>query len=94
MTVLIMSLYNLQNEKTRAESEKTTASGENETLLEELEIKQKEVESLKQRLVEAEAKSKADKKVLVKEVKSLRNSQTELKKVLNQYLEEKTDLEV
>ncbi|CAD6338915.1 unnamed protein product [Miscanthus lutarioriparius] len=82
-----------QNEKTRAESEKTTASGENETLLEELEIKQKEVESLKQRLVEAEAKSKADKKVLVKEVKSLRNSQTEMKKVLNQYLEEKTDLE-
>ncbi|XP_066380068.1 PX domain-containing protein EREL1-like [Miscanthus floridulus] len=82
-----------QNEKTRAESEKTTASGENETLLEELEIKQKEVESLKQRLVEAEAKSKADKKVLVKEVKSLRNCQTEMKKVLNQYLEEKTDLE-
>jgi len=94
MKVLIMSLYNLQNEKTRAESEKTTASGENETLLEELEIKQKEVESLKQCLVEAEAKSKADKKVLVKEVKSLRNSQTEMKKVLNQYLEEKTDLEV
>jgi hypothetical protein len=84
----------LQNEKTRAESERTTASGENETLLEELEIKQKEVESLKQQLVEAEAKSKADKKVLVKEVKSLRNSQTEMKKVLNQYLEEKTDLEV
>ncbi|PWZ07305.1 PX domain-containing protein EREX [Zea mays] len=81
------------NEKTRAESERTTASGENETLLEELEIKQKEVESLKQQLVEAEAKSKADKKVLVKEVKSLRNSQTEMKKVLNQYLEEKTDLE-
>lgn len=84
----------MQNEKTRAESERTTASGENETLLEELEIKQKEVESLKQQLVEAEAKSKADKKVLVKEVKSLRNSQTEMKKVLNQYLEEKTDLEV
>ncbi|RLM55915.1 hypothetical protein C2845_PM10G17100 [Panicum miliaceum] len=83
-----------QNEKTRAESEITSASGENETLLEELEIKRKEVESLKQRLGEVEAKSKADIKVLVKEVKSLRNSQKEMKKVLNQYLEEKTDLEM
>ncbi|OEL32243.1 hypothetical protein BAE44_0006739 [Dichanthelium oligosanthes] len=82
-----------QNEKTRVESEKTSASGENETLLEELEIKRKEVESLKQQLGEVEAKSKADIKVLVKEVKSLRNSQKEMKKVLNQYLEEKTDLE-
>ncbi|PWZ17985.1 PX domain-containing protein EREL1 [Zea mays] len=82
-----------QNEKTRAESEKTTASDKNETLLEELEIKRKEVETLKHHLVEAEAKSKADKKVLVKEVKSLRNSQTEMKKVLNQYLEQKTGLE-
>jgi len=82
-----------QNEKTHAESEITSASGENETLIEELEIKRKEVESLKQRLGEVEAKSKADIKVLVKEVKSLRNSQKDMKKVLNQYLEEKTDLE-
>jgi len=82
-----------QTEKPHAESEITSASGENETLIEELEIKRKEVESLKQRLGEVEAKSKADIKVLVKEVKSLRNSQKEMKKVLNQYLEEKTDLE-
>ncbi|KAL6603769.1 hypothetical protein ACP70R_044130 [Stipagrostis hirtigluma subsp. patula] len=82
-----------QNEKTRVESEKSTASGEKEMLLEELETKRKEVDSLKQQLGEVEAKSKADIKVLVKEVKSLRNSQKEMKKVLNQYLEEKTDLE-
>ncbi|CAN6216189.1 unnamed protein product [Urochloa humidicola] len=82
-----------QNEKTRVESEKTSASGENETLLEELEIKRKEVERLKQHLGEVEAKSKADIKVLVKEVKSLRNSQKEMKTVLHQYIEEKTDLE-
>ncbi|KAK3130908.1 hypothetical protein QOZ80_6BG0499530 [Eleusine coracana subsp. coracana] len=82
-----------QNEKTRVESEKTTASGEREMLLEELESKRKEVERLQQHLGEVEAKSKADIKVLVKEVKSLRNSQKEMKKVLNQYLEEKTDLE-
>lgn len=94
MKVLISSCCNVQNEKTRAKSEITSASGENETLLEELEIKRKEVESLRERLGEVEAKSKADIKVLVKEVKSLRNSQKEMKKVLNQYLEEKTDLEV
>uniref|UniRef100_A0A0E0LDW3 PX domain-containing protein n=1 Tax=Oryza punctata TaxID=4537 RepID=A0A0E0LDW3_ORYPU len=83
----------LQNEKTRVQSEKTTASGEKEMLLEELETKRKEVESLQQHLGEVEAKSKADIKVLVKEVKSLRNSQKEMKKVLNQYHEEKTELE-
>uniref|UniRef100_A0A0D9WSH9 PX domain-containing protein n=1 Tax=Leersia perrieri TaxID=77586 RepID=A0A0D9WSH9_9ORYZ len=82
-----------QNEKTRVQSEKTTASGENEMLLEELETKRKEVESLQQHLGEVEAKSKSDIKVLVKEVKSLRNSQKEMKKVLNQYHEEKTELE-
>ncbi|CAN6201001.1 unnamed protein product [Urochloa humidicola] len=82
-----------QNNKTHVESEKTSASGENETLLEELEIKRKEVERLKQHLGEVEAKSKADIKVLVKEVKSLRNSQKEMKTVLHQYIEEKTDLE-
>jgi len=94
MKVLISSCCNVQTEKPHAESEITSASGENETLIEELEIKRKEVESLKQRLGEVEAKSKADMKVLVKEVKSLRNSQKEMKKVLNQYIEEKTDLEV
>uniref|UniRef100_A0A0E0E486 PX domain-containing protein n=1 Tax=Oryza meridionalis TaxID=40149 RepID=A0A0E0E486_9ORYZ len=83
-----------QNEKTRVQSEKTTASGEKEMLLEELETKRKEVESLRQHLGEVEAKSKADIKVLVKEVKSLRNSQKEMKKVLNQYHEEKTELEI
>ncbi|GJN38924.1 hypothetical protein PR202_gb28005 [Eleusine coracana subsp. coracana] len=87
------NLKSEQNEKTRVESEKTTASGEREMLLEELETKRKELESLEQHLGEVEAKSKADIKVLVKEVKSLRNSQKEMKKVLNQYLEEKTDLE-
>ncbi|KAK1573346.1 hypothetical protein QYE76_037754 [Lolium multiflorum] len=82
-----------QNEKTRVESEKTTASGDREELVEELETKRKEVESLQRHLGEVEAKSKTDMKVLVKEVKSLRNSQKEMKKVLSQYLEEKTELE-
>ncbi|OAY62878.1 hypothetical protein ACMD2_17211 [Ananas comosus] len=82
-----------QNEKTRVESEKTTASGEKEMLLQELDNKQEEIKSLQKHLEEVEMKSKADVKVLVKEVKSLRNSQAELKQVLNRNLKEKTDLE-
>jgi chromosome segregation ATPase len=89
-----LTVYYLQNEKTRVESEKTTVSGDREELVEELETKRKEVESLQRHLGEVEAKSKTDMKVLVKEVKSLRNSQKEMKKVLSQYLEEKTELEV
>lgn len=76
------------------ESEKTTASGEKEMLLQELDNKQEEIKSLQKHLEEVEMKSKADVKVLVKEVKSLRNSQAELKQVLNRNLKEKTDLEV
>lgn len=43
---------------------------------------------------ELEAKSKADLKVLVKEVKSLRNSQTKLKKELSESIKENSETEV
>ncbi|XP_010928331.1 PX domain-containing protein EREL1 isoform X1 [Elaeis guineensis] len=82
-----------QNEKTRAESEKITASGEKELLLRELDTKQEELEIMQKRLEELEMKSKADIKVLVKEVKFLRSSQAELRELLNQSLKEKTELE-
>ncbi|KAL5223713.1 hypothetical protein ABZP36_010352 [Zizania latifolia] len=82
-----------QNEKTHLQLKKTTASGENEMLLEELETKRKEVESLQQHLGEVEAKSKADIKLLAKEVKSLRNSEKEMREQLYQHLEKRTELE-
>ncbi|XP_010913328.1 PX domain-containing protein EREL1 isoform X3 [Elaeis guineensis] len=82
-----------QNEKTRAESEKTTAHGEKELLLQELDAKQEVLGTMQKHLEELEKKSKADIKVLVKEVKFLRSSQVELKEMLNQSLREKTELE-
>ncbi|KAJ6849767.1 PX domain-containing protein EREL1 isoform X1 [Iris pallida] len=82
-----------QNEKTRAESENTTASSEKQMLLQELNAKQDKIENLQRHLVDVEMKSKADIKVLVKEVKFLRSSQAELKEMLNQSMKEKTELE-
>lgn len=84
----------MQNEKNHAESEKTTASDETELLLHEVHCKEEELQNMQKCLAELEMKSKADIKVLVKEVKSLRKSQAELREVLNQSLKEKTDLEV
>ncbi|KAJ4798943.1 Phox (PX) domain-containing protein [Rhynchospora pubera] len=82
-----------QNEKTRVESENTSASGEKELLVQELEAKNEELDSVKRHLEEVEKKSKSDIKVLVKEVKNLRSSQAELKKIANRYSEEKTELQ-
>lgn len=84
----------LQDEKSRAESEKTTAYGEKELLLVELDTKREVLGTMQKHLEELEMKSKADVKVLIKEVKFLRSSQAELKEVLNQTQREKTELEV
>jgi uncharacterized protein (DUF3084 family) len=92
--VTIHWTYYYQNEKTRAESEKSGASGQKELLGEELQSKKEELNIVKKHLEELEKKSKSDIKVLVKEVKSLRSSQTELKKIANQYSEERTALQV
>ncbi|KAF3329553.1 Sorting nexin-4 [Carex littledalei] len=82
-----------QNEKTRAESEKTSASDEKELLVQDLESKQEELNIVRRHLEEVEKKSKSDIKVLVKEVRTLRSSQAELKKMTNRYSEEKTELQ-
>ncbi|XP_038985598.1 PX domain-containing protein EREL1 isoform X3 [Phoenix dactylifera] len=82
-----------QNEKTCAESEKTTADGEKALLLQELDTKREVLGTMQKHLEELEMKSKADIKVLVREVKFLRSSQAELKQKLNQSLREKTELE-
>ncbi|CAD5189994.1 unnamed protein product [Musa acuminata subsp. malaccensis] len=82
-----------QNEKSRAELEKMTASDEKKLLLQELGSKQEELLNMRKHLEEQESKSKADIKVLVKEVKFLRKSQAELKELMNQTLKEKSELE-
>ncbi|GAA0143181.1 hypothetical protein LIER_03924 [Lithospermum erythrorhizon] len=67
--------------------------GREKDLLQELNATKKEMEDLVKRHREVEVKSKADIKVLVKEVKSLRNSQSELKQQLNQSLVEKSKMQ-
>lgn len=83
----------MQGEKSRAELEKSSTSSEKDLLLQELD-KQEQIEKLQKRLDGVGTKSKADIRILVKEVKFLRSSQAELKEMLNQSLQEKTELEV
>jgi hypothetical protein len=63
-------------------------------LLQELDASKEQFENLLKRYEELEAKSKADIKVLVKEVKSLRSSQTGLKQELSRMQKEKSEAEV
>ncbi|XP_077221858.1 phox (PX) domain-containing protein [Tasmannia lanceolata] len=82
-----------QDEKIDAESAKISAVGENELLLQELNLTREQLENLQKCKEDMEMKSKADIKVLVKEVKFLRKAQTDLKQELNQSLMEKAELE-
>ena len=67
---------------------------EKDVVLQELDASKEQLENLLKRYEELEAKSKADIKVLVKEVKSLRSSQTELKQELSRMQKEKSEAEV
>jgi len=71
----------------------STFSGKDE-LLRELEATKGQISSLLEQHAELEMKSKSDIKVLVKEVKSLRRSQHELKQKLEKSLQEKSEVEV
>lgn len=66
----------------------------NERLHEELDAAQQQVNSLQKHHLELESKSNADVKLLVKEIKSLRSSHTELKQELSKLAKEKADVEV
>jgi len=67
---------------------------QNDVLLQDIDAAREQVEILSKQYGELEAKSKADIKVLVKEVKSLRSSQKELKKELSESIKEKCEAEV
>ncbi|KAL2346702.1 hypothetical protein Fmac_000702 [Flemingia macrophylla] len=66
---------------------------QNDVLLQNLDATKEQLENLSKQYGELEAKSKADVKVLVKEVKSLRNSQTALKKELSESIKENSEIE-
>ena len=84
----------LQDEKVRAELTKTAVIQENKMLLQELDDAREQIENLQKHHEEFEVKSKADVKLLIKEVKSLRNSQLELKQDLSRVMKEKLEVEV
>lgn len=87
-------LHILQNERNCSELEKKIIDEEKESLQWGLDSNQEKLDNMRKLMEELELKSKADIKVLVKEVKVLRKSQAELKEMLNQSLKEKTELEV
>ncbi|KAK9280523.1 hypothetical protein L1049_014215 [Liquidambar formosana] len=88
-----LKLNSEQGEKLHTGSKEVFAVEEKEALLQELDATKEQLGNLLKRHEELEVKSKADIKVLVKEVKSLRSSQTELKQELSQSLKERSEAE-
>ncbi|KAL5786040.1 hypothetical protein ACOSQ2_008432 [Xanthoceras sorbifolium] len=86
-------LKSREDGKSHVESTKESSFQENDLVLKELDATKEQLENLSKRYEELEAKSKADIKVLVKEVKSLRSSQKGLKQELSRALEEKSETE-
>ncbi|XP_031403124.1 PX domain-containing protein EREL1-like isoform X3 [Punica granatum] len=83
----------LKSKQDGESSSVSAADQEKDKLLKELDSTKEYLGDLQKRYGELEARSKADVKVLVKEVKSLRSSQTHLKKELALSEEEKSKLE-
>lgn len=77
-----------------AESTKESVIQEKQLLQQELDAAREQLEQLQKYHDEFETKSKTDSKLLVKEVKSLRSSQLELKQQLSDLMKEKIDVEV
>ncbi|CAK9164893.1 unnamed protein product [Ilex paraguariensis] len=90
---LELKLKSEQDEKADLESTKVSIIQENEILLQELDDAREQLEKLQKRHDELELKSKVDVKVLVKEIKSLRSSQSELKQELSRLAKEKLEVE-
>ncbi|KAL2548587.1 Phox (PX) domain-containing protein [Forsythia ovata] len=88
-----VKLNSQQGQKLDPEVTKASVSEEKDVLQQELDAKKEELEELLKRHQELEVKSKADIKLLVKEVKSLRSSRAEVKQQLSQSLEEKSAAE-
>ncbi|KAG6789054.1 hypothetical protein POTOM_005138 [Populus tomentosa] len=82
-----------QDEKACSESAKISILQDNKMLLQQLDVARKDFEDLHKDHEELQVKSKADVKLLVKEVKSLRNSQRELKQELSRLMKEKLEVE-
>ncbi|KAK4349191.1 hypothetical protein RND71_031946 [Anisodus tanguticus] len=84
---------NSHKDKLSNASMEDDASQEKDRVLQELDATKRKFDEQQKQHQELEVKSKADLKVLVKEVKSLRVSQEDLKQQLNHSLEEKLEVE-
>ncbi|PNX77587.1 phox domain-containing protein, partial [Trifolium pratense] len=88
-----MKLKFEEDERLLAESTKASIIQEKQVLQQELDVAREQLKHLQKHHDEFEMKSKTDMKLLIKEVKSLRSSQLELKQQLSKLMEEKVDVE-
>ncbi|KAI3442165.1 PX domain-containing protein [Psidium guajava] len=88
-----LKLKSKQDGESSSETTGASFSPRRDELLQELDESKQQVGNLQKRYEELELRSKADLKVLVKEVKSLQNSQSHLKQELSQSIEEKRKVE-
>ncbi|XP_020547996.1 PX domain-containing protein EREX-like isoform X2 [Sesamum indicum] len=79
------------DEKAHAESTETSIIKDNEELLEELDCAREQLKNLQIRRGEVDLKSESDVALLVREVKSLRNSQSQLRQELDRVAKERTE---
>ncbi|KAL2242711.1 UNVERIFIED_CONTAM: PX domain-containing protein EREX [Sesamum indicum] len=80
-----------KDEKAHAESTETSIIKDNEELLEELDCAREQLKNLQIRRGEVDLKSESDVALLVREVKSLRNSQSQLRQELDRVAKERTE---
>ncbi|XP_061351293.1 PX domain-containing protein EREX [Gastrolobium bilobum] len=88
-----MKLKFEEDERLLAESTNASIIQEKQMLQQELGVAREQFEHLRKHHDEFEMKSKTDVKLLIKEVKSLRSSQFELKQQLSELMKEKVDVE-
>lgn len=80
----------MQNERTTMETEKIAVSvDERETFIQDLDEKNEQIKNLQKTNEDMELKSKSDIEVLVEEIKSLRNFQSELEETIDKSEKEK-----
>lgn len=90
---LELNLKGEQEERVFLDSAKMSLVQENESLQRELDVATDRFEELQKQFEESESKSKLDIKVLAKEIKSLRGSQSELREELSAMTKEKVEIE-
>ncbi|CAA7057946.1 unnamed protein product [Microthlaspi erraticum] len=86
-------LNSIKDEKAEIETTNQSLVQENQMLLQQIDDLSDKFEKLRKENEELEVKSKAELKVLVKEVKSLRTTQSELKQELSRTMKERLEME-